>query len=98
MMEVEFYVTISLDGMGSGDVCSTIEVSDEEYEAIRECCLEDDELQEFPGLEDLCDRIIEDVKENSDVWVSEDGEDLDPEDAEFYIQLPDEIYDEVQEQ
>ena len=93
-MEIEFVVTISLSPVASGDVCSTIEVSEEEYEAIRQCCIEDDELQEFPGLEDLSDRIIEEVKENSDVWDSEDGEDLDPEDAEFYIQLPDEIYNE----
>ena len=60
--------------------------------------MEDDELQNFPGLENLCERIIEDVKENGDVWAGEDGKNLDPEDADFYIQLPEEIYEEVQEE
>lgn len=98
-MELEFSVSISLGPHRSGDVTAEVEVSEEEYEALKQCCREEDEICDYPELENLYERIIAQVKEDDGIWECEDSdEELDPEDAEFAIQMPDDFYDAVEDE
>lgn len=56
---IEFDVTIWLGGGDGGNVCVSISVSDEEYELLKKCYLEDCEPCDCEGLEDLCNRVEE---------------------------------------
>ena len=94
-MELEFWVTIDLGPHRNGDMAVTVAVSKKEYNLLKRCCREDEEIDAFEGLEKLCQRIIEAVKEESSFF-DEDTEDVDLDDSSYTIAMPDEILDAVQ--
>ena len=93
--ELDFLVTICLGYGDGGDVIVTTEVSEEEYELLKQCCLEDSEIEEFEGLEALYERVVEAAKDESECCEPDDEEDIEYDDAYYTVAIPDEIYDAV---
>ena len=96
-MELEFWVTICLGHGDGGDVAVTIDVTDAEYELLKQCCRDDEEIEGYEGLEDLYERVVATAKDESECCEPDDCEDIDYDDASYTIAIPDEIYTEVQE-
>jgi hypothetical protein len=94
-MELEFWVTICLGHGDGGDVTVTIEVTDEEYELLKQCCREDEEIDGFEGLEALYERVVDYAKGESECCEPDDCEDIDYDDAYYRVAMPDEIYEQV---
>ena len=81
--EVDFVVTVCLGRGDGGDEMVTLDVSDLEYEWMKQCCrMELDELSECEALEDLCHRLAVEVSP----W-DEEEEDL----YQIMVGVPDEI-------
>lgn len=51
MKSLEFLVTICLGGGDGGDVCVDVDVTDEEFELLKECCREGSDIEGYDGLE-----------------------------------------------
>ena len=108
-MELEFLVTICLGYGDGGDVEITETVTEEEFELLKQCCREDDEISEFEGLEDLYERVCRAALEESGYCGPEDDEDSEEDDNEYddyndydeyddascIVSMPDAVYDAV---
>ena len=91
-MELEFPVMICLGGGDGGEVSVCVEVTDEEYELLIQCCREDAEIDGYDGLESLYDRIAEAARDEDECCSSDDEEeDTYYDDAYYMISFPDEI-------
>ena len=97
-MELEFWVTICLGHGDGGDVAVTADVSRKEYELLKQCCRDDEEIEVYEGLENLYERVISAAKDESEYCEPDDCEDIDYDDVSYTIAIPDEIYTEVQEE
>lgn len=91
-MELEFWVTIYF---GHGDVVVTIDVSNEDYELLKQCCRDNEEVEGYKGLGDLYDRVVVAAKDESESCKPDDCEDIDYDDASYSVAIPDVIYNEV---
>lgn len=97
---LEFNVTICMGGGDGGETCVEVEVTDEEYEILKECCREDGDISDYEELDDLYQRIIGDSEDESKaedpnyIDGDEDDEDYyDPyECASYIVYLPNEVY------
>ena len=97
-MELEFWVTICLGHGDGGDVTITIDVTDEEYELLKQCCREYEDIDSFEGLENLYERIVAAAKDESEYCEPDDEDDIDYDDAYYTVAMPQVIYNEVQEE
>ena len=97
--EVEFTVTLCCGHGDGGDVCVKVDVTDEEYELMKQCCREDEEIDGYDGLEDLIERVEAEAKgEDSACSVGlQDDEDEDDynmyDDISCMVWMPSEISD-----
>ncbi len=96
--EMEFHVTVCLGGGDGGDVCVSVSVSDEEYELLKKCCLEDCEPCDCEGLEDLCSRVEEAAIDEAESIGAEFAQDVDCDSASCFFGVPDEISEECEEE
>ena len=94
-MELEFWVTICLGHGDGGDVAVTLDVSDAEYELLKQCCRDDEEVEGYKGLGDLYDHVVVAAKDESESCKPDDCEDIDYDDASYSVAIPDVIYNEV---
>ena len=87
MRELEFEVTICLGGGDGGNVCVTVEVSNDEYKLLKKCYSEDEDIDGYPGLEDLVERIQEAAEDENDCCMDElgDDEEIDYDDVTYMI-------------
>ena len=76
-MELEFWVTIYFGHGDGGDVVVTIDVSNEEYELLKQCCRDDEEVEGYKGLGDLYDHVVVAAKDESESCKPDDCEDID---------------------
>ena len=97
-MELEFWVTICPGHGDGGDVVVTLDVTDAEYELLKQCCRDDEEMEDYEGLEDLYDRVVAAARDESESCEPDDCEDIDYDDASYTVAIPDVIYNEVQEE
>lgn len=97
-MELEFWVTICLGHGDGGDMAVTLDITDTEYELLKRCCREYDEIGSFEGLEGLYERIVAASRDESECCEPDDCEDIDYDDASYTVAIPDVIYNEVQEE
>lgn len=97
-MELEFWVTICLGHGDGGDVAITLNVTDVEYELLKQCCRDDEEIEGYEGLEDLYERVVAAAWDESECCEPDDCEDIDYDDASYTVAIPDVIYNEVQEE
>ena len=81
-MKLEFNVSISV-GHGTGETSVEVDVTKKEYKLLKECYENGDEIEEFDGLENLCEKILEAVREESD--------DMDIDLSDISIEMPEEI-------
>ena len=91
-MELEFWVTICLGHGDGGDVAR------KEYELLKQCCRDEEDIECYEGLEDLYERVVAAAKDESECCEPEDGEDIDYDDASYTVTIPDKICNEVQEE
>ena len=94
-MKLEFWVTICLGHGDSGDVTVEVDVSDEEYELLKQCGRENEEIEYFDGLEDLYERVVEEVKEESKSCEPDSCEDIDYDDADYTVAVPQAVFEEM---
>ncbi len=98
---MEFTVMLYYGGGDGGEICVDADVSDKEYELLKECCRNDDEMEDFEGLEDLCERIEAEARGENDFIMSDD-EEYDPDEENDIlgcsIYIPQEIYDAIEEE
>ena len=94
-MELDFIVTICLGHGDGGDIIVTVDVTEEEYALLVECCREDDEISSYEGLEDLYDRIVEEAKDESQSCQPEDEDEIDYDDACYRVDFPDQVYEDA---
>lgn len=92
-MELEFWVTVCMGRGDGGDITVEVEVTDEEYEMLVQCSREEDEIEEYTGLEALCDRIRDEAAEQVECSNIEFGIEEDYSDAKYVIQMPDCIWE-----
>ena len=64
-MKLEFWVTICLGHGDGGDVAVMLDVTDAEYELLKQCCRDDEEIEGYEGLEDLYERVVAAAKDES---------------------------------
>ena len=93
---LEFVVSIWLVDGYSGGICVYDEVTDKEYELLKKCCVEDKEIDMFKGLETLYERVVAKAIEQGVPEDSEYGTDIDYDDAEYCVEMPIEICEEVE--
>ena len=97
-MELEFWVTIYLGNGDGGDVAVTLGATDDEYELLKQCCRDDEEIEGYEGLEDLYERIVAAARDESECCEPDDCEEIDYDEASYTVAIPDIIYNEVQEE
>ena len=97
-MELEFWVTICLGHGDGGDVAVTLDVTDAEYELLKQCCRDDEEIEGYEGLEDLYDRVVVAARDERESCKPDDCEAIDYDDASYTVAIRDVIYNEVQEE
>jgi hypothetical protein len=95
--KLEFTVTICLGHGDGGDICVEVEVTNKEYKLLKKCCAEGDDIDFFEGLEDLYNRIIAEARAESEFFDPEDC-DIDYDNADYGVEMPDEIYDAVEDE
>ncbi len=95
--KLEFTVAICLGHGDGGDICVDIEVTNKEYKLLKECCREGEEIESFEGLEDLYERIVAEARSESEFFDPEDC-DIDYDNASYGVEMPDEIYDAVEDE
>lgn len=83
---LDFPVTLCLESSDEEDVTATVDVTEEEYQLLKECCLNNEEIASFDGLEGLCRHVEEAAREESDGDVES-----------CIIGMPDEIYGAAEE-
>lgn len=88
--KIEFSVSIGIGG-AFGDTTVKVSVTNKEYKLLKECCEEEEEITEYDGLEKLCEKIASAIREESDF----DG---DFEELDFGIEMPEEIYEALEEE
>ncbi len=94
-MELEFWVTICLGHGDGGNVAVTLDVTYAEYELLKQCCRDDEEIEGYEGLEELFERVVAAAKDESESCEPDDCEDIDYDDASYSVAIPDVIYNEV---
>lgn len=87
-MELDFTVTVCLGRNRSGDIDVSVDVSEEEFEALKNCYNDGEDIEGYEGLEDLYGRIISAAKDEIEFF---NGEDFDYDNVTFCIELPDEV-------
>lgn len=97
-MELEFWVTICLGHGDGGDVAVILDVSNAEYERLKQCCRDDEEIEGYEGLENLYERVVAAARDESECCEPDDCEDIDYDDVSYTIAIPDEMINEVQEE
>ena len=95
-IELEFCVTICLGHGDGGDVIVTVDVTEEEYDLLKDCCREDEEIESYEGLEALYERIIDAAIDESESCSPDDEDEINYDDVSYIVAMPDEIYNEVQ--
>lgn len=92
---VEFPVTVCLGGGDGGEICVKMEITDEEYELLKQCCRDGCDIESCPELEDLCNRITEESGDETERRMDEcdSGEDIDYDSTYYIIEMPEEIED-----
>ena len=75
----------------------TLDVTDAEYELLKQCCRDDEEIEGYEGLEDLYERIVAAARDESECCEPDDCEEIDYNEASYTVAIPDIIYNEVQE-
>ena len=96
-MELTFWVTVCLGRGDGGDITVDVDVTDEEYALLVQCSREEEEIDGYDGLEDLCERIKEAAADEVDSCNAEFGIEEDYSDAGFMIQMPDVIWEAAHE-
>lgn len=91
-MKLEFWITVCLGGGDGGDITVNVDVTEEEYELLVQCSREEDEIDMYAGLENLCERIREAAADEVDSCNAEFGIEEDYSDADYAIQMPDCIW------
>ena len=93
MRLLDFFVTLCLGGGDGGDVCVNVEVTEEEYELLKCCCRENEDINNYKGLRDLCQRIEEAARdENESCMMDFDmEEEIDYSSVSYMISIPEEI-------
>ena len=76
----------------------TVDVARKEYELLKQCCREDEDIDGFEGLEDLYERIVAAARDESECCEPDDCEEIDYDEASYTVAIPDIIYNEVQEE
>ncbi len=94
--KLEFTVTICLGRCGSGDICVEVEVTNKEYKLLKKCCAEGEDIDSFSGLEDLYNRIVAEARAESEFFDTDDC-DIDYDNASYGVEMPDKIYDAIEE-
>ncbi len=97
---LDFIVTLCLGGGDGGDVEVTVNVTDEEYELLRQCCREGIEIEDCEGLEDLCDRIKEAAADENESCMEflDSDEEIDYDSISYIIGMPSEISDSAEDE
>jgi hypothetical protein len=96
-MELEFNVQVTADNGDECFVTVTETVSDEEFELLMQCYLDDEDLDAFDGLEDLYERICSAARDECVGMEDCDDEDACFDDAECDVTMPDEVIEEADE-
>ena len=94
---LEFTVNICLGYGDGGEIAVDVEVTDEEYELLKQCCREDDDIGSFEGLESLYERIVTEAGDESEFNDPEEC-DTDYDEADYMVEIPYEIYEEVEKE
>lgn len=76
----------------------TVDVSRKEYELLKQCCRDDEEIEGYEGLEDLYKCVVAAAKDESECCEPDDCEDIDYDNVSYIVGIPDKIYNEVQEE
>jgi hypothetical protein len=97
MKKLEFTVTICLGHGDGGDICVAVDVTNKEYKLLKECCREGEEIESFDGLEELYNRIVAEARSESE-FNDPDDCDIDYDDADYVVEIPDEIFDAVEDE
>ncbi len=97
---LEFTVTMCLGYGDGGDVCVTVDVTEKEYELLKQCCRDEIDIYDCGELEDLCSRIEAEARSENDFIMSGlgDDEEMDYDSISYMIDIPDEIYESVEEE
>lgn len=101
MISLDFDVTVCLGGGDGGDVSVTVDVTKEEYELLKQCCREYEDIDSYDGLEELCKRIIKEAEAENDYCMenySDSDEEIDYGSVSFMISMPSEIQNEIDEE
>lgn len=92
--ELEFPVRVCLGHGDGGEIAVKLPVGEKEYSLLKDCCREGEEIESFPGLEALYQRIMEAAAEECEDC---DGdEDIDYELAEFIVDMPQTVWEDVE--
>lgn len=93
MISLEFWVTICLGRGDGGDVTVTVDVTEEEYKLLKQCCRDYEDIDGYEGLEDLCRRIEEAAQEENEACMADydTDEEIDYDSVSYMISMPDEI-------
>lgn len=92
---LQFTVNICLGYGDGGEIAVNVEVTDEEYELLKQCCRENETVESFNGLEKMYERIVAEAGDESEFNDSEDC-DIDYDEAYYSVEIPFEIYEEVE--
>ena len=97
-IKLEFCVTVWCDRKPIEEDEVYVAVTDEEYHLLKECCRNNKDMNAFEGLESLNVRIVEQLRADFAAIEREEDEevpDIDYEAADYTIEIPDVIYDEI---
>jgi hypothetical protein len=97
-IHLEFDVTVCLGGGDGGDVSVSVAVTEREYELLKQCCRECDDLECYEGLEDLCNRVRDAAEDENEYCMdnyTDSDEEIDYGTVSFMISMPSRIQDEI---
>lgn len=90
MREISFWVGVCLGRGDSGDVMVDIDVSEDEYNALLDCCRNEGEIDECKKLSFLRSRIVAAAETEAASYDEESAIDYHT-DVWYVVQMPDEI-------
>lgn len=91
---LEFMVSIFLGYKDTKNICITVNITDDEYVLLKKCYFSDEDVQAYPGLENLCERIKFAVQNEFCPTDMDSGERSGCDDILYRIEIPDEIAEE----
>ncbi|MBQ1269261.1 MAG: hypothetical protein II368_05950 [Clostridia bacterium] len=99
--ELEFMVNVYLGGGEGGEISVSVSVSDKEYKMLKECYKAEEDIENWEGLEPLCERIFDAAKEEDEsLWdeYADEEDGFDDYDRSYSItEFPSEIIEECDE-